>query len=202
VDAGPVAGPSLRLEVIRGNAAGSTIEVHDELAIGRESSTEGRLGDDPELSRRHARVRRGADGAFELEDVGSTNGTFLNGRRLDGPHPLSTGDTIGVGETIIVATVVGPVAEVEPTPEHGSGSQATVFAPSTPLPTPPGDPAPAGQVAVAAPAPGETRPALSVRLEVDWDARVVSVAVGDDAEPIRLAQESGRWRVRSEPGAK
>ena len=49
--------------------------------IGRAASGEGRLGDDAELSRRHARVARDADGRLTIEDLGSANGTFVNGVR-------------------------------------------------------------------------------------------------------------------------
>lgn len=54
---------------------------------------------DPEVSRRHARITF-QDGAFLLEDLGSTNGTFVNGRRLNTPTPLKDGDIIYLGETI------------------------------------------------------------------------------------------------------
>ncbi len=54
---------------------------------------------DPEVSRRHARITF-QNGAFLLEDLGSTNGTFVNGRRLNTPTPLKDGDIIYLGETI------------------------------------------------------------------------------------------------------
>ncbi|MGH2871179.1 MAG: FhaA domain-containing protein [Solirubrobacteraceae bacterium] len=56
--------------------------------------------DDPNISRKHAEVRpRG--GAWVLRDLGSTNGTRLNGRRLDGPEVLRRGDEIQLGATRI-----------------------------------------------------------------------------------------------------
>jgi predicted component of type VI protein secretion system len=54
---------------------------------------------DPEVSRRHAFVGESADG-FTLEDLGSTNGTFVNGERIDGPQPLRSGDEIRFGNTV------------------------------------------------------------------------------------------------------
>ncbi|GAB4275223.1 MAG: hypothetical protein Kow0080_24390 [Candidatus Promineifilaceae bacterium] len=54
---------------------------------------------DPEVSRRHAHITF-QNGAFLLEDLGSTNGTFVNGRRLNTPTPLKDGDIIYLGETI------------------------------------------------------------------------------------------------------
>jgi serine phosphatase RsbU (regulator of sigma subunit) len=56
--------------------------------------------DDPFASRLHAEVRRSGD-TFWLSDLGSANGTFLNGMRLSGPVQLQDGDRIRVGETEI-----------------------------------------------------------------------------------------------------
>ena len=52
--------------------------------------------DDTTVSRRHATITRKA-GGFELADLGSTNGTFVNGRRLRNPIALKTGDEIKFG---------------------------------------------------------------------------------------------------------
>ena len=57
---------------------------------------------DPEVSRHHCRFTQGT-GGYTLEDLGSTNGTFVNGQRLTGARPLSPGDMIGLGETVTVA---------------------------------------------------------------------------------------------------
>lgn len=53
----------------------------------------------PEISRRHARFRR-EPGTYSLEDLGSTNGTFVNGQRLTAPYLLRSGDTIMLGEAV------------------------------------------------------------------------------------------------------
>jgi pSer/pThr/pTyr-binding forkhead associated (FHA) protein len=55
---------------------------------------------DEQASRRHAQVEPGPEG-FVLVDLGSTNGTLLNGRPVDGPAPLAPGDRIVVGDTIV-----------------------------------------------------------------------------------------------------
>jgi pSer/pThr/pTyr-binding forkhead associated (FHA) protein len=49
-------------------------------------------------SGRHARVEPRRDGVW-IEDIGSTNGTFVNGVRLTTPRKLSPGDVIRIGET-------------------------------------------------------------------------------------------------------
>ena len=53
------------------------------------------------MSRRHARLRLEAD-SYILEDLGSTNGTFVNGDRLEGERILQPGDEIAVGENVIL----------------------------------------------------------------------------------------------------
>lgn len=53
------------------------------------------------ISRHHARVTVTGKGAV-LEDLGSKNGTFLRGRRLENPMPLAAGDTISIGSSVLV----------------------------------------------------------------------------------------------------
>jgi hypothetical protein len=48
--------------------------------------------DDPGLSRRHAVLRRGPDGTYAIEDLGSTNGTEVNGRQIAAGEPVALGD--------------------------------------------------------------------------------------------------------------
>jgi pSer/pThr/pTyr-binding forkhead associated (FHA) protein len=56
--------------------------------------------DDPNVSRTHAEIRpRG--GSWVVSDLGSTNGSRLNGRRLDGPEVLKPGDEIELGTTVL-----------------------------------------------------------------------------------------------------
>jgi predicted component of type VI protein secretion system len=85
--------------------------------IGREFSNEIVIND-AEISRRHARLTA-QTGGFVLDDMGSTNGTFVNGQRLLGPHLLRPGELITFGEKVSLsfemqqfdpnATVVSPV---------------------------------------------------------------------------------------------
>jgi hypothetical protein len=88
------------LRVVAGPAMGEVIEVSDELHVGRQAPTEeGKLGNDIEISRRHARVGRESDGRFTIEDLGSTNGTFVGGQRVFGPTALKPHDVIELGDT-------------------------------------------------------------------------------------------------------
>ncbi|MBC7815200.1 MAG: FHA domain-containing protein, partial [Burkholderiales bacterium] len=54
------------------------------------------------VSRHHMRLTRGA-GSYTLEDLGSTNGTFINSQRLTGAKPLNNNDMIGLGETVTLS---------------------------------------------------------------------------------------------------
>jgi len=105
----PVGGEQLR--VTEGNAHGTSLSVEAELLIGRGASEEeGKLGDDPQLSRRHARVARDADGQLTIEDLGSTNGTFVNGARVSERQALKAGDSVQVGETTLEVAAGEPAA--------------------------------------------------------------------------------------------
>lgn len=56
--------------------------------------------EEPSVSRRHARIVRTAEGGFVVEDLGSRNGTFVNGRRV-AAHPLGYGDKIRIGPEVV-----------------------------------------------------------------------------------------------------
>ncbi|MBI3164899.1 MAG: FHA domain-containing protein [Anaerolineales bacterium] len=72
----------------------------DQLTIGRDS-TNGVAINDAEISRKHARMMF-QGGKYVLEDLGSTNGTFVNGQRLAGPVVLKPGDVVSLGEQIVL----------------------------------------------------------------------------------------------------
>ena len=94
-----MAGEQIRIS--GGPAQGSNIEIGQELQIGRSAGAEGRLGDDPEISRQHARITRNPQGQLVVEDLGSTNGTYLNRRRITAPAPLQRGDRVKIGKTVL-----------------------------------------------------------------------------------------------------
>jgi hypothetical protein len=81
-----------------------TMQVYDfkqpSIVIGRDDGVDV-LIDNPSVSRRHAEIRLGDDG-WEVEDLGSSNGTFIGGTKIQGPHALGLGDEIGFGKFSIV----------------------------------------------------------------------------------------------------
>jgi pSer/pThr/pTyr-binding forkhead associated (FHA) protein len=93
--------PAARLEVVAGKAAGASILVRDEIVLGRHADGPGRLAEDEEISRLHARLTLDPSGVCEIEDLGSTNGTYVNGLRISAPEALSLGDMIEVGQTTL-----------------------------------------------------------------------------------------------------
>ncbi|MCU0293203.1 MAG: FHA domain-containing protein [Thermoanaerobaculaceae bacterium] len=108
------------------------------VVIGRETDCELRL-DDPGVSRHHAAVEPTPAGA-RVTDLGSSNGTFVNGRRIDGPEDLAEGDEIAVGHTRLT---LGRIQEARPAPASTGLAPSQVEPPAEPLaPAPPGPQAP------------------------------------------------------------
>ena len=100
----------------------------DEIVVGRDEGADV-LIDNPSVSRRHARLRKEAEG-WVVEDLGSSNGTFMHGQRIDGPHPLKSGDEVGFGKfSILFDKAVGdmpaPHAAAKPQPAM-AGAEGTM----------------------------------------------------------------------------
>lgn len=109
------------LEVVSGRQPGRRFELGDgAFEIGREAGKDGRLGDDPQLSRRHARISVEAGGRLAVQDLGSTNGTFVNGDQISESTLLRAGDTVAVGDTTLrVVTASSAERGSRPGPVHG-----------------------------------------------------------------------------------
>lgn len=78
---------------------GLDLEISDVTVLGRSSETDVVL-DDPYASEFHMRLVA-QDNGIMLHDLGSTNGTYVNGRRVTAPTQLRRGDTIQVGKTVM-----------------------------------------------------------------------------------------------------
>ena len=89
-----------RLRVIEpADTKGQTYELADELTVGRAGGCQITL-DDTFVSQLHARVFR-RDGQLFVEDLGSTNGTFLNRRKITAPSAMRKGDRLQIGKTVM-----------------------------------------------------------------------------------------------------
>jgi predicted component of type VI protein secretion system len=137
-----------KITMSAGPTPGKTYELTEtEITVGRDINA-GIVINVPEVSRRHARFRRDP-GGYLLEDLGSTNGTFVNGQRLSAPTLLRSGDTIQFGEAVTLM-YAGDELDLDATVVSGAGQTgrpdsqaATMIAhdPVTPPPAPAFEPA-------------------------------------------------------------
>ncbi len=133
-----------------GPKAGERLDVEAEVVLGRESQEA--FHHDGEISRRHAAVRPGPEG-LEIEDLGSSNGTFVNDERVTAATPIRPGDVVRVGQTTLeveatpatAGTVIRDVPEPAPPPAQEASVPPVVPAAdaTAPLDAGPG-PVPAG----------------------------------------------------------
>ncbi len=112
----------------------------DSITIGRDASN-GIQINDAEMSRRHARLQF-QGGKYVIEDLGSTNGTYVNGQRLAAPYVLRTGDVVSFGEQIVLGF---ESSDFDPGATLASPRAAKAARVSAPPPPPPAQ-AYAGQV--------------------------------------------------------
>jgi pSer/pThr/pTyr-binding forkhead associated (FHA) protein len=94
------AAPAAHLKVIEGNdPKGKTFELSDEVTVGRASGCQVALTD-PTVSQLHARIFR-RDGKLYVEDLGSSNGTFVNRKKVSSPVAIRRGDRLALGGTVL-----------------------------------------------------------------------------------------------------
>ena len=90
-----------KLVITGGSLTGTTMNLTDQqITIGRAHDSTIVLDDDY-ASSRHARIYPAPDGTWIVEDLGSTNGTYLDRTRLTGPTPVPLGAPIRIGKTVI-----------------------------------------------------------------------------------------------------
>ncbi len=109
---------------------------HDSIAIGRRDSNTIQI-DDPSVSGSHAVLTRREDGDFTLEDLGSTNGTRINGRHVERATRLRNGDAIRFGKVETrYDSAVAAVASDDLADDAPGDSGATLVMGEGPLPQP------------------------------------------------------------------
>jgi hypothetical protein len=131
-----------RLIVRTGPNPGTVFDLTKEVTmLGRDVTNDIPLGD-AEISRQHSRLTR-TPGGIVLEDLGSTNGSFVNGDRLTSPRVLRSGDLVGLGENVTLtfeaplesaATAMSPVrGALPPRPAARPASPPIAAGPATPM---------------------------------------------------------------------
>ena len=113
-----------------GPTGSGQLDIDGEITIGRAPGN-GLVLDDGQVSRRHAAIRPAADGVH-VEDLGSYNGTYVNGERIAAAAFVGAGDTIKVGETLLTLDL--PVAA--PPPPPAPDADASLPEPPPPVPGP------------------------------------------------------------------
>ncbi|MDH6110768.1 hypothetical protein P3T36_003137 [Kitasatospora sp. MAP12-15] len=171
------------LRVVGGPDAGGVHHLHGrQIRVGRSSEADVPL-DDPDVSRLHLALHLGTDGEVTVRDLGSTNGTTLDGRPLTGDElPLPEGALLRLGESTLVLAPPRPEDARGTTPD-GLG-HLQVAAP--PRASHPADPPPDVPEPPPAGSPGRARSLLSRTLGLG----------GPAAAPADAAQQHARARTR------
>ncbi len=95
--------PGVGLVVVRSETqSGMNVNVRDSVVLGRSDEADILL-EDVYASEFHIRLVN-ADGHITLHDLGSTNGTYVNGRRVTSPLDLNRGDAVQIGKTVMEVT--------------------------------------------------------------------------------------------------
>jgi pSer/pThr/pTyr-binding forkhead associated (FHA) protein len=103
------------LVVSEGPDAGRQWRLTEPLVVGRAGNADVVLAD-PTVSRHHASVSAQGETAV-VEDLESSNGTFVNGEQVAQPRRVGAGDVIGLGGTTAIEVTVGPTGSHTPTGE-------------------------------------------------------------------------------------
>src|SRR3990170_734101 len=128
------------LTIHSGRDSGTAVEITGErFAVGREEGCELVLADE-KASRRHAAFEALPDGRVVVRDLGSTNGTLVDGRRIEQPTLLSGGEQLQIGDTVLdLSDAASAAAPTTVGPDAGTVEEAPAAAtppPSVPAATP------------------------------------------------------------------
>jgi len=211
------ANESFRLVVRRGPQPNQIYELkQDSLSLGRDIKNDIVIND-PEVSRHHLQITRTADG-YTIEDMGSTNGTFMGGQRINSPRALNHGDLIGLGETVTLqyervrlAPAYGEAAAPYAPPQAQQPVQPSPYAP--PQAQQPAQPSPyappqAQQPAQPSPyAPPQAQQPVQPTYDpqqqqqqaaygAGYYAPQAPVAAGYDHDPAAVREDEGRNTLR------
>jgi pSer/pThr/pTyr-binding forkhead associated (FHA) protein len=146
------------LRVVGGPGDGRSFDVEDAVELGRGVAGSPELSD-PTISRRHARLSIDQAARLSIQDLGSRNGTLVNGRLITDVEPLAVGDVIDLGDTTLEVAAIEPGAVAPPV----AGDQLTRVRPAG-VPTPAAEqPAEAARTVTRSRSIAAGLPVLSVR---------------------------------------
>src|SRR3954468_7629844 len=146
----------LIFEIVEGSEAGRQLPLDSVVDVGREPSLTLHLDADTQVSRRHARIAA-QGGQILVEDLGSTNGTYVNEQPISAPRALNPGDKVRIGLTVLELRtrqqVAARASAVQPRPALTAvGNDVLLQVPDAQL-APVGNVSPEGPIAKAQPAP-------------------------------------------------
>lgn len=130
----------LQLVMSQGPQPGQAFALdRDTLTLGRDPSNAIAINE-PQVSRKHARITQ-QENVIVVEDLGSTNGTYVNGMRLTGPRALTPGDVISLGEAVTLTFYSAGAVPTEdlgapPAPAGAPAALAPAYGPPVPGPQP------------------------------------------------------------------
>ena len=94
----------LKMECLEGPRKGDQFTIRGEVVMGRKAELSLR---DVRMSKQHAKITISSEGLPQIEDLGSQNGTKLNGEKIQGQQTLKAGDKIKLGKTLLLVVEVG-----------------------------------------------------------------------------------------------
>ena len=129
----------VKISIKAGPNAGQEHDIEGGVVVGRDPATATLVIDDPEASRRHASLTPSGSGV-SVEDLGSTNGTHVNGERIEGSREAAAGDEIRIGNTVIEVQGGVEATRMSPVPEPVDADATAIGSPvpdaSVPAPEP------------------------------------------------------------------
>ncbi len=184
-----------RLVVKSGEGIGTVYALEAaQISLGRDQNND-IVFSEIEVSRHHARLIRYED-TFLLEDLGSTNGTFVNGQRVSAPYALRPGDEIALGPNLVLVfeQVFDPGRPADAAAQIQQGLTPPAGAPTPPPAAPPAAPPAPPE---AAPLPWEEVPAAAEPATppptVAPEPPPVAVAPTPPPTPPPPRKSSGKW---------
>ncbi len=194
--------PRLRLSVSGGEPRIHTLN-QPEVTFGRVASNEIVI-ENPDISRRHARLVR-IENRYQIEDLGSSNGTFVNGELISAPRLLHPGDQVRLGQSVeftyeLPDAAAAPVEKMATIVEKQSAREATVLGEDLPEMPPAAPPTLTITVAGQKPAAYQlTQPAIRIGRAPDNDIVIDSRIVS--RYHARLEQTARGYQLVSLPEA-